>query len=277
MLQALIICFATLVHYSLAFMLMIIPSMINELNILPVKGNLSRNAKINSIDKSVYRGIAVSTTYFLFMSCVLNVIELTTFSPNSVWWLVLPFPIPLLFFFLLDLYVTYKGLAFQHLNCNSFTSFCLFLSVVIFTLFLQYLSFHSVWFTLLLITYPLKIGIWFCMKATMYIGGAFLSSIGLKVGINRHCIKSMIVGHLFMVISLFMLTYFITMAIYPHHDGIAVLMPSLFPFIVVGFYSWTMKNVFVNVSTHDKYFLLSNDDIEMQHIHDTEKLSDNED
>ena len=98
----------------------------------------------------------------------------------------------------------------------------------------------------------------------MYIGGAFLLSISLKVGINRHCIKCMIVGNLFIVISLFMLTYFITMAIHPHHDGIAVLMASLFPFIVAGFYSWTMKKVFVKVSTHDKYFLLNKDDIEMQ-------------
>ena len=275
--QVLIICFATSVHYSLAFMLMITPSTISKLKILPVKENLSRNDKVKWIDKSVYWGIAISTAYFLLISCVFNVIDLTIFSPNSYWWLVLPFPLPLLIFFLLDIYVTYKGLALQHSKCNSFTSFRLFLSVLVFTLFLQYLLFHSVWFTLLLITYPLRIGTWFCMKVTMYIGGAFMHSVSLKVGTKSHCIKSMIVGSLFMIISSFMLTYFTTMAIYPHHDGIAILMPSLFPFIAAGFYSWTMKNVFSSMSTHNKYLLLNNDDIEMQHIHDTEKLSDNED
>ena len=253
------------------------PTIINKLNILPVKGNLLRNAKIKWIDKSVYWGIAVNTAYFLFSSCVFDMIELSTYSPNSFWWLVLPFPIPLLIFLVVDIYATYKGLSLQHSKCNSFTSYCIFLSVLIFTLFLQYLLFHSVWFTLLLITYPLQIGTWLCMKITMYIGGAFIYSICLKVGINSHCIKSLVIGSLFMVISSFMLTYFITMAIYPHHDGIAILMPSLFPFIVAGFYSWTMKNIFSSVSTHDKYILLNNDDIEMQRIHDTEKLSDNED
>ena len=255
---------------------MITPSTINKLNILPVKENLSRN-EVKWIDKSVYWGIAISTAYFLLNSFVINVIDLTIFSPNSYWWLVLPFPLPLLVFLLLDIYVTYKGLALQHSKCNPFTSFCLFLSVLIFTLFLQYLLFHSVWFTLLLITYPLQIGTSFCINVTMYIGLAFLYSVGLKMETKSHCIKTMLVGSLFMVICSFMLIYFITMAIYPHHDGIAILMPSLFPFIAAGFYSWTMKNVFSSMSTHNKYLLLNNDDIEMQHIHDTEKLSDNED
>ena len=66
------------------------------------------------------------------------------------------------------------------------------------------------------------------------------------------------------------------MAIYLHHDGIAILMPPLFFFC-----SWILlldnETIFLSVSTHDKYLLLNNDDIEMQHIQDTEKLSDNED
>ena len=112
---------------------------------------------------------------------------MTKVSLSVIWWFILPVPVPLAIFCFFDIWSTYKNVFPKQLKSKSYhqkcSAVCLFISVVMVTLFLQLVSFHSGWFILLSIAFPLQVGTSFCILLTLYIASIF--NIGLIIQFCR--------------------------------------------------------------------------------------------
>ena len=167
-------------------------------------------------------------------------------------------PVPLVIFCFFDIWSTYKNVFPKQLKSKSchqkYSAVCLFISAITVTLFLQMVLFHSGWFILLLIAFPLQVGTLFCILLTLYIASVFYIALIIQCcrkknkGAPRKTFFDgmSIVNYFFLGITYFLFSYYITMhmARYPHEDAITMLMPSILPLVFIGFYTWVVKKMF---------------------------------
>ena len=138
--------------------------------------------------------------------------------------------------------------------------------------------FHSGWFILLLIAFPLQVGTLFCILLTLYIASVFYIAL-----IIQYCRKKnkesprktfldgmSIVNLFFFGMAYFLFSYYITMAGYPHEDAITKLIPSILPLVFIGFCTWVVKKMSLEVFDHDEENPLDhNDDIKHKEVPNT--------
>lgn len=247
--------------------MLLTPLMLLKLHILPIPQNILNES--GQLRISLYVGFAVASL-FVFTLVIhhdanlahkfLNDVVLPGQWSVSMWKLVIPVPIPLIVFAILNCFTTIHTInirGFPILYLQTFCEKCcvnicvLFhiIAVVFITLFLQVLSFHLGWFVLMLIAFPLQTGALFLNFVAMYFAlGLFIS--GLVQGLiayratGKAYAQEMIGGSLLLV-SIFFLTlaYYgtITYAGFHYRDGISAMMPSLAPLLLVGSCTWIVS------------------------------------
>ena len=129
---------------------------------------------------------------------------------------------------------------------------------MIITMFVRMISYHSGWIILLLITYPLQVGTITLIFVTYYIFISFsfatVAMLCLKRIHNRKMsINILYIGtYTFLTFFVFLTIYNSFLAKYPHEDSIAKFIPSLLPFLFIGFCSWIAKNIIFKMIDYDE-------------------------
>ena len=200
------------------------------------------------------------------------------------WWFILPVPVPLAIFCFFDILLAYKNVFPRPRQlkskscCQKCFAVCYFVSVIMVTLFLQMVSFHSGWFILLLIAFPLQVGTLFCISLTLYIVSVFNFAFIIQCYRQRNkesprktFLDGMVTVNLFILgIAYFLLSYYITMAGYPHEDAFTKLIPSILPLVFIGFCTWMVKKMSSEAFDHDEENPLDhNDDIKHKEVPNT--------
>ena len=207
---------------------------------------------------------------------------MTKVSTSVIWWFILPVPVPLVIFCFFDISSTYKNFFPKQLKSKSCrqkcSAVCLFISAITVTLFLQMVLFHSGWFILLLIAFPLQVGTLFCILLTLYIASVFYIALIIQCcrkknkGAPRKTFFDgiSIVNYFFLGITYFLFSYYITMAGYPHEDAITKLIPSILSLVFIGFCTWVVKKMSSEAFHQDEENSLDhNDDIKHKEVPNT--------
>ena len=201
-------------------------------------------------------------------------------SKNPYWWIFLPVPVPLAFFLILD--------NFGMICCiNAFRKSLykrFIVAVIIITMFVRMVSYHSGWIIFLLITYPLQVGTVILIFVTYYftISFSFASMTVLCLRRRRNQILPVYILYIgtytFLTFSFFLTIYYIFLAIYPHEDSITKFIPSLLPMFFIGFCSWIAKNIIFKVIDYDEENQVghSNENLQNNNNNENPQNSNNE-
>ena len=264
-----------------AILAFLIPQLFYKFQLLSYQRALSEDSRV--MCNSMFLGFTIASVISLLSICKRSVYiraDLTKVSLSVNWWFILPVPVPLAIFCFFDILLTFKKF-FPRLRqlkskscCQRYSAVCLFISVVMVTLFLQMVSFHSGWFILLLIAFPLQVGTLFCILLTLYIGSVFNFGILIQFCRTRNKGKAFygmsIINFFFLGIAYFLVSYYITMAGYPHEDAITKLIPSILPLVFIGFCTWMVKKMSSEAFNHDEENPLDhNDDIKHKEVPNT--------
>ena len=247
--------------------MLLTPLMLLKLHILPIPQKILNES--GQLRISLYIGFAVASLFFFALVIHYDANLAHKFSNDvvlpglwsvSMWKLVIPVPIPLIVFAILNCFTTIHTSNIRDFPILYIQTFCerccinicvLFhiIAVVLITLFLQVLSFHLGWFVLMLIAFPLQTGALFLNFVAIYFAlGLFIS--GFVQGLiacratGKAYAQEMIGGSLFLVsIFFFTLAYYgtITYAGFHYRDGISAMMPSLAPLLLVGSCTWIVS------------------------------------
>ena len=253
-----------------AVLAFLIPQLFYKFQLFTYGRALSKDSRV--MFNSLLLGFTIASVIGLLLICKRNVYiisALTKVSTSVIWWFILPVPVPLAIFCIFDIWSTYKNVFPKQLKskscCQKCSAVCLFVSVVMVTLFLQLVSFHSGWFILLLITFPLQVGTLFCILLTLYIASVFNFGFFIQFCRKRNKGKTFfdgmkIINYFFIGIAYFLLSYYITMAGYPHEDAITKLIPSILPLVFIGFCTWMVKKMSSETFNHDEENQLDHND-----------------
>ena len=275
----------SVLHYCMAAALVsLIPQFFYKFQRFTYQRALSKNSRL--MCNSIFWGFTITSVIGLLIICERNVYiitALTKVSSSVYWWFILPVPVPLAIFCFFDIWSTYRNVfprprQLKSKCCQKCSTVCYFISVIMVTLFLQMVSFHSGWLMLLLITFPLQVGTSFCILLTLYIASVF--NFGFTIRFCRKRNKGAprkdffdgmaIVNLFFLGIAYFLLSYYITMARYPHEDAITKLIPSILPLVFIGFCTWMVKKMSSEAFDHDEENPLDhNDDIKHKEVPNT--------
>ena len=270
---ATIVIFAAIVFasYSLSIAVMLLtPLMFCKLQILPFSGETLQKSGKRRL--TLFWGFTITTLFALVIiisyDCLLSrmLFSIATSSIEVFYKLLaLPLPLPIISFAIADVYITFRTLSKsyqpktdsiqseRHLKvCIQFHLF----AVVLIVLFLQLLSFHLGWFLLMVITFPLQVGVLFLNYLAIYVAlGLFISGI---IELFTACSKTHgqeMIGWscLFFSISSINFAYYITITVVGFHyrDGIGAMMPSLAPIVLVGIVSWAMSKATTKLQDDD--------------------------
>ena len=161
-----------------AILAFLIPQLFYKFQLLSYQRALSKDSRV--MYNSLLLGFTIASVIGLLLICKRNVYiitALTKVSTSVIWLFILPVPVPLVIFCIIDVWSTHKDVFPKQLKSKSCrqkcSAVCFFISVVMVTLFLQMVSFHSGWFILLLIAFPLQVGTLFCILLTLYIASVF--------------------------------------------------------------------------------------------------------
>ena len=124
----------------------------------------SEGSTKNLLSKSLLWGFVFSSILGLIGIITYNCTIIHEVSKNPYWWIFLPVPVPLAFFLILD--------SFGMICCiNAFRKSLykrFIVAVIITTMFVRMVSYHSGWIIFLLITYPLQVGTVILIFVTYY-------------------------------------------------------------------------------------------------------------
>ena len=225
---------------------------------------------------SLFWGFIHSSFLGLLVMIVYNFSIISAVSKISFWWLVLPVPLPLILFFIIDIVVVIACTqVFKQYKKK------IHILVIMMTLFVQMMSYHSGWVILLLITYPLQVGTVILMLLNGYIALAFSCAFILQLWRKRRnkslSINILFIGaYFFWTITYFLIAYYITLATYQHEDGITKFIPSLLPVVSIGFCTWITKNIIFKVIDYDKLNLSDYNNDKIYNSKSEKVLEDNE-
>ena len=143
-----------LVHLFLSLtMVYLIPIMLYKFVLPSMDIKSCKNSIKESLRNSLFWGFVVSSILGLLVIIAYNISIIGVVSKISVWFFVLPVPISLVSLIITDTLavILLSRIANQYNNKIR-------VLVIVMTLFVQMMSYHSGWIILLLITYPLQVG-----------------------------------------------------------------------------------------------------------------------
>lgn len=243
-------------HFMLAATLSVLCPQIFHKFVFP---SINNDGNANEILRnSLFWGFVVSSPFGLLIIVIHSMLII---NAVPLWWLVLPAPIPFVFFFIVDIIViiVFIGVIKKFI--------CFSIVIIIITLFFQMMSYHSAWIFLLLITYPLQVGtvilllVFYCIA--FFLWCAFVAqfykrffNLGLQMQRRQNkqlSTKILFAGsYFFFTLACFLLIYYELLAKYQHEDGITKFIPSFLPVVFIGFCTWISKNIILKVIDYDK-------------------------
>ena len=214
----------------------------------------SEGSTKNILLTSLFWGLVFSSTLGLLLIIIYNCTLINEVSKNPHWWLFLPVPVPLALFLILDIFGIICCISAFRQSLYK----CFIVAVMIITMFVRMILYHSGWIILLLITYPLQVGTITLIFITYYIAISFsFATVAVqwlkRVRNLKMSITILYIGtYAFFTFTIFITIYYFFLGKYLHEDSIAKFIPSLLPFLFIGFCSWIAQNIIFKMINYDE-------------------------